>query len=266
MAVIALASFSGAPGVTTTALALTFAWHRPALLVEADTAKTSSVLFGYLRGQLPHATGMTNLAIAQQNGALTADTIMEQRVPLTDQRDVILGFTNVAAGQGTNSLWGPLGAVLSTLDGAGTDVIVDLGRISARDPRIPLLQIADSVLLVMHPSLPDIFATSAAAGELREQLEAAGHRDYLDLLLVDAPFETWNRGEISKHLHAEVTAEIKHDPRGAATFSIGLEQPKKFLTGGYIRSIRAAQANINQRIQRRHQHLGARPSQQESAS
>ena len=49
MAVIALASFSGAPGVTTTALAMTFAWHRPALLVEVDTAKTSSILPGYLQ-------------------------------------------------------------------------------------------------------------------------------------------------------------------------------------------------------------------------
>lgn len=264
MAVIALASFSGAPGVTTTALALSFAWHRPALLVEADTAKTSSVLLGYLRGQQPHAKGMTQLAIAQQNGTLTADEVMEQRLPLTGERDVILGFTNVSAGQGMNSLWGSLGTVLSTLDSAGTDVIVDLGRLSARDPRIPLLQIADSVLLVMHPSLPDIFATAAAATELREQLAAAGHGEYLDLLLVDTPFETWNRSEVSKHLRAEVAAEIKHDPRAAATFSIGLEPPKKFLTSGYIRSIRAAQATITQRIARRREHLGARPSQQES--
>lgn len=264
MALIALASYSGAPGVTSTALALTFAWHRPALLVEADTAKTSSVLFGYLRGQQPHAKGMTQLAIAQQNGTITAEDLAQQRISLAPDRDVILGFTNVAAGQGMSSLWGSLGLALSSMESAGTDVIVDLGRLSARDPRIPLLQLADSVLLVMHPSLPDIFAASAADLELRDQLETVGHRAHLELLLVDSPFETWNRGEVAKHLGADVAAEIKHDPRAAATYSIGLEPPKKFDRSGYVRSIVAAQATITQRIARRRQHLGARPRPQES--
>ena len=36
MAVIALASASGSPGVTTTALGLALLWPRPVLLVEAD--------------------------------------------------------------------------------------------------------------------------------------------------------------------------------------------------------------------------------------
>ena len=36
MAVVALASASGSPGVTTTALGLALLWPRPVLLVEAD--------------------------------------------------------------------------------------------------------------------------------------------------------------------------------------------------------------------------------------
>ena len=35
MAVLTFASAKGAPGVTTSVLALAFAWHRPALVVEA---------------------------------------------------------------------------------------------------------------------------------------------------------------------------------------------------------------------------------------
>ena len=50
MAVLAFASAKGAPGVTTSVLALAFAWHRPALIVEADMTGSSSVLSGFLRG------------------------------------------------------------------------------------------------------------------------------------------------------------------------------------------------------------------------
>lgn len=44
MAVITVTSANGAPGVTTTALALALAWPRPCLLVEADVAGGSSIL------------------------------------------------------------------------------------------------------------------------------------------------------------------------------------------------------------------------------
>ena len=50
MAVIALASASGSPGVTTTALGLAMLWPRPVLLVEADPTGGSGLLAGYFRG------------------------------------------------------------------------------------------------------------------------------------------------------------------------------------------------------------------------
>ena len=36
MAIVCLASASGSPGVTTTAVGMAFSWPRPVLLVEAD--------------------------------------------------------------------------------------------------------------------------------------------------------------------------------------------------------------------------------------
>jgi hypothetical protein len=50
MAVIALASASGSPGVTTTALGLALLWPRPVLLIEADPTGGSGLLAGYFRG------------------------------------------------------------------------------------------------------------------------------------------------------------------------------------------------------------------------
>lgn len=46
MAVLALTSAKGAPGVSTAALAMTLLWPRAALLAECDPAGGSSVLAG----------------------------------------------------------------------------------------------------------------------------------------------------------------------------------------------------------------------------
>ena len=54
MALIVLASAWGSPGVTTTALGLTFNWPRPVLLVEADPTGASGVFAGYFRGAGAH--------------------------------------------------------------------------------------------------------------------------------------------------------------------------------------------------------------------
>jgi len=58
MAVLALTSAKGAPGVSTAALAMTLLWPRPALLLEADPTGGSSVLAGYLRGTVDHSRGL----------------------------------------------------------------------------------------------------------------------------------------------------------------------------------------------------------------
>ena len=69
MAVIALASASGSPGVTTTALGMALLWARPALLVEADPTGGSALLAGYWRGQRDQA-GLLELVMAERHGVL----------------------------------------------------------------------------------------------------------------------------------------------------------------------------------------------------
>ncbi|MCB0909871.1 MAG: hypothetical protein KDB63_22470, partial [Nocardioidaceae bacterium] len=64
MAVVALASASGSPGVTTTSLGLALAWPRPVLLVEADPTGGSGILAGFFRGLREYDAGLVEVALS----------------------------------------------------------------------------------------------------------------------------------------------------------------------------------------------------------
>ena len=70
MAVIALASAAGSPGVTTSALGLALTWPRPVLLIEADPTGGSAMLAGFFRGTTAHTAGLIDLAWAHREGLL----------------------------------------------------------------------------------------------------------------------------------------------------------------------------------------------------
>lgn len=64
MAIIALVSAKGSPGVTTSALACALAWHRRLVVAECDPAG-GSILAGYLGGQLDGPRGIGELAVGE---------------------------------------------------------------------------------------------------------------------------------------------------------------------------------------------------------
>ena len=75
---IALCSAKGAPGVTTSALALALSWPRPVILAELDPAG-GDVLAGYGRGELS-AGGLADLELAARCGVERSAT---SQVPST---------------------------------------------------------------------------------------------------------------------------------------------------------------------------------------
>ncbi|MGK2852999.1 MAG: hypothetical protein ACSLE3_02645, partial [Microbacteriaceae bacterium] len=79
MALIALASASGSPGVTTTAMGLALAWPRPVLLVEADPTGGSGLLAGYFRGTREYTAGLIELALTAHH---LADAVAEVATPI----------------------------------------------------------------------------------------------------------------------------------------------------------------------------------------
>ena len=192
MAVLALTSAKGAPGVSTAALAMTLLWPRPALLVEADPAG-SSVLAGYLRGTVDHSRGLLGLAMAHRHGELrealwTQTVALTSSAPGVEKRWLLPGISDAAQGASTAGLWGPLAALLASLADNGVDVLIDAGRAGAAQPPTPLLRQADLVLLVLGSSLPAVAAARARLSLLAEELalpsEADSTQSRLRLLLV----------------------------------------------------------------------------------
>lgn len=81
MAVIALCSASGSPGVTTTSLGLALLWPRPVLLVEADPTGGSGILAGYFRGIRAYDQGLVELALSSSEVADLLPRTTQPSVP-----------------------------------------------------------------------------------------------------------------------------------------------------------------------------------------
>lgn len=272
MAVLALTSAKGAPGVSTAALAMTLLWPRAALLAECDPAGGSSVLAGYLRGTVEHSRGLLPLALAQHHEALE-QALWPQTVPLTGDphaasvaagagdRWLLPGLSDAAQAPSTAALWGPLGSVLASLERAGTDVIVDAGRLGTAHAPTALLRQADLVLLVMGTNLPAVAAAKARLNLLREDLSVtgtAGRRDgylsSLGLLLVGAG-RPYSAKEISAACGVPVVACLAWDPASAEVLAAGATPGRSFEASPLVRSTRAAISASHELIRQRRDRL-----------
>jgi len=281
MAVLALTSAKGAPGVSTTALAMTLLWPRSALLAECDPAG-SSVLAGYLRGSIDHSHGLLGLALAQRHDDLER-ALWSQTVPLTTtttgpgqlspgqsgsgpaapgQRWLLPGLSDTAQAPSTAPLWGPLGSLFSSLERAGTDVLVDAGRLGAAHAPTPLLRQADLVLLVMGTGLPAVAAARARLAVLRDQLAitaTAGSTSGLALLLVGEG-RPYTAREITGALGVPVLAALPWDPASAQVLSVGAAPSRRFDSSALVRSTRAAISASQDLIGRRRDRLAPPPA------
>lgn len=228
MTVVAFVSITGAPGVTTTALATTLQWPQPALLIEADTSKTTDVMVGYFRGQLPHSSGLGGLL--EQAGEIPASSLLEQSIQLTEDAypRVAAGFTSVAAGQSAIALWKHLPGAFYELQRAGTDVLLDLGRLRHNDPRLPLLAAADQVIVLLRPQLPSVYSAFLHLRTLRAELEQLGVLDTIKIVTVGAGPES-DRA-IAKQIGSPVLTRLPDDKTGAAVFSLGSGGKSKALS------------------------------------
>jgi MinD-like ATPase involved in chromosome partitioning or flagellar assembly len=155
MALIAVAADKGAPGVTTTSVALAAVWPRPVLLAECDAAG------GDLVYRLPSADGtrldprrgLLSLAVSARRG-LEPRQVWEHAQKLRGGLDVLVGVTNAEQGAGLDPLWGQVGAALAGLPDA--DVIADCGRVGSEGRYYDLLARADAVVMITRASLGDM--------------------------------------------------------------------------------------------------------------
>src|SRR6185437_14252689 len=138
MALIAIASDKGAPGVTTAALALAAVWPRPVLLAECDQAG-GDLVYRFPAaggGHLDPRRGVLSLAVVARRG-MQPQQVWEHVQKLHGGLDVLAGVTNAEQGAGLSLLWGPIGKALASMPQA--DVIADCGRLGADGPLYDLL-------------------------------------------------------------------------------------------------------------------------------
>ncbi|MFD9689564.1 hypothetical protein ACFWXO_27840 [Kitasatospora sp. NPDC059088] len=261
MAVIAVVGGPGAPGATTTALALLLAWPlqpgRRILLVEADP-DGGAVLAGALEGRVEAVYGLRNLAVADRRGLL-AQTIWEQLIDLSPEGDaerlLLPGLTDPVQASGLTYTWEPLAELLHGIEQQGYDVIVDLGRSGATGAGAVLARRADVVAVTVRSTLRGLSAARPRLAALGEDLAAAGTgTDALGLLLVsEGPY---SGAEVSREFGLPVLGELPHAPRTARVLSDGGDTTdRRFIRSELMRTARSAADEVQLLVRRRRQRL-----------
>lgn len=252
MAIITLFSVSGAPGTTTTALALALSWPRNTLLIDADPTASAPVLAGWLKGQQPHSRSIVDLVIAQRHGQV-AETLKAATLTLPNSRvDFMPGIQSPAQAASLTGLWPDLLPVLDALDDAGIDTIIDAGRISAQHAPTAAIAAADLAILVTRSTLPALAAVRAWQPTIQSLLtDLTGFG-----LAVVGPGRPNPTDEIKRVFKLPILATMAFDPVNADIFAYGENparpvNPKHFNGSPMVQSTRAAATGLHQAAHRR---------------
>lgn len=221
MAVVALCSASGSPGVSTATVALALRWQRPCVLVEADPTGGSPVLAGYLQGQVVPGGGLISLALENRQGRL-AQAFAAATMPLARGARLLPGIRSHDQAATVRALWEPLAQYLVELDSTGQDVLVDVGRLGLVGSAEPILATADVKLLMTGTTLPALAACRSWAETLRQREHTGG----LGVVTVGEGRPYSNR-EVSKVLGLPVCAGLPWAPQEARVWSEGVNPPRE---------------------------------------
>lgn len=248
MAVITLTSATGAPGVTTTALAMAVAWPRPTVLVEADPVGGSAVLTGWMQTTHTHSRGVVDLTMAQREQRLAA-VLPTVLIPITNTTVRLLQAAR-SHGQAISaaSIWQPLLEIFRRLEHNGIDVIVDAGQLGMTGYAKALLDGADVAAIVTRSSVPAIAAARGWAKALSDDFGDRGVTHNLGVVVID-PNHPCRPKQVQDLLHQlPVIATIAYDLAAAEVYSVGARTPKRFASSSLVRDINATVSAMQARI------------------
>lgn len=215
MALIAVASAKGAPGVTTLAVALAALAPRRAVLADLDPAGGDIVL------RYPAPDGSP---LDPDRGLLSlgADVRRDAAAPFPPHVQLVSGGLEVLVGASSpeqmtalGPVWPALGRILH--DAPERDVVADCGRVSTGSPTLPVLQAADLVLFLARDSVEQL-------AHLRDRLQTLGpllgHSARLAVAIVAPEKSRATVGDTqrlldSSGLHVPVLGVVADDPKGA---------------------------------------------------
>ena len=249
MALIVLASSSGAPGVTTTALGLALTWPRPVVLVDGDPVGGSAVLAGYFQGAVAPNDAAVELVMAHRDGRLaSALPRVLMKVPSTEHVWFLPGPRSHQQAASLADLWAPLSFELRALEHNGQDVIVDAGRLGMMHSPTPLIDAADLALLVTRSDLPALAAARQwAAAWSAAAVDGTGAMNVAGLLVGEG--KPYRQGEVAKVLGIPLLESVAWDEKAAGVLSQGAQPPRRGMgTSSLVRSLHAVTAAITHSI------------------
>ena len=254
MAILVLTSCGGAPGVTTSAVALALTWPRPVLLADCDPGAHQAVLAGYLAGRSAGGRGLLRVAEAHRDRRSLREVVVDQCLPLTDDQDhrrlFLPGFTRPGSARHFGGVWEELAETFDRLGDVELDVVVDAGRMPAEGLPAPLLERSALTVVVLGSSLRSVMSARVHLPALTEPLRPdGGGPSGTGLLLVDEG-HPYRAREISRALGVEVLAQVPHDPVTAAHFSDGAPQHRRFASSPLLRAFRGTASTFAGVLQR----------------
>ena len=215
MALIAIASAKGAPGVTTFAVALAALAPRRAVLADLDPAG------GDLGLRYPAPDGQP---LNPDRGLLSlgADVRRDPAAPFPPHVQLVSGGLEVLVGANSpeqmtalGPVWPALGQIMQ--NAPQRDVIADCGRVTVGSPTLPVLQAANVLVLLARDSVEQL-------AHLRERLFALspllGPGTRLCTVIVAPEKNRATQGDTqrllaSAGLQVPVVGVVADDPKGA---------------------------------------------------
>ncbi len=229
--IVSIISASGAPGATTTALALAACRPHETLVVECCVG--SPILAGFAAGRIPHSSGILQLASAA-HGAELRPAVQTGTVELSEGNIRVLpGLTNPQQAAALDDyVWQQTARALRE---SGGDVVVDAGRIGSNVFPTALVQASDHVFLAMRTTLPSI-ATASRVVPAMVQLLTAESVSFSALVIGNrSPYDA---AAAAGQAGLPLKANIPWDPRSAAVFTEG--RARRNLSGTpFMRQMRA---------------------------
>jgi hypothetical protein len=248
VAVIALASAKGSPGVSTAALALTLSWPRDVLLIEADPAG-GDLMAGYVHGEIAADRGLAHLAVSARretlNDGLSAQVIDFSLASERTSRLFVPGIGDPAQAPVVDGAWPVMIRYFAGLSSPASpqprDTIVDCGRLAVAYPPMAVLYEADLVLIVVRRSLRSASATLPYLASLRQAIAShGGDPDRVALLAIERG--EYRSSEVTRALGVPIVATLPWREKDAAALSEGAG--KISVASGLLRAAKTAAAAI----------------------
>ncbi|MFJ5877404.1 hypothetical protein ACIQD1_22130 [Streptomyces sp. NPDC093088] len=270
MSVITLVGLPGAPGSTSTALALLRTWPlqegRRLVLAECDP-DGGAVLPGALQSAVAADRGLRNLT----ESARTQDLVtafwpqliaLENDEKRSERNRLLLpGLTAIHQASSLTPVWGQLADLFTGIEAHGHDVLVDLGRSGAFGPAGVLALRADAVLVVMRGTLRSMHAARSRIQALRTLMDGDSGQGSGALGVLMIRQGPYGPREVQDEFGVRVVAILPYRPDEAAVLSDGAPESRGFMTSKLMSAAVDASTPIRQMVATRRARL-ASPLQQ----